>query len=223
MKGFKELRFLGLLLLLALTLLPGSGLTQDQEKEQENGLIQFSGVVVRSDSLTPVPFTNLVISNEGRGTMADAQGYFSLVAQENDTIVFSAIGYKKSHFIIPDSLDNSNYSLIHAMETDTVTKKETTVYPWPTKEQFKEAFMNADLPDDDIERARKNLAQARMQKRMENMEMDAPLNFDYEMQEHQNKVYYSGQAPPISILNPSAWAEFIEAWREGRFTEQSEE
>jgi hypothetical protein len=201
---------------------PDRGHSQSKEKGEES-LVQFSGVVVRSDSLTPIPFTNLVIANEGRGTMADAQGYFSLVAQESDTIVFSAIGYEKSHFIIPDSLEKTNYSLIHAMEKDTVQVKETTVYPWPTKEQFKEAFMNADLPDDDIRRARKNLAQARMQQRMENMEMDAPLNFDYEMQEHQNKVYYSGQAPPMSILNPSAWAEFIEAWREGRFTDQGEE
>lgn len=155
--------------------------------------------------------------------MADAQGYFSLVAKENDTIHFSATGFKKSHFIIPDSLKKTNYSLIHTMEKDTVQMKKATVHPWPTKAQFKEAFMNVDLQDDDLERARKNLADARMRRRMENMEMGPSLNFSYKMQEHQNKVYYAGQAPPMSILNPSAWAEFIKAWREGEFTDQGQE
>lgn len=191
-----------------------------QDERDEEDLLQFSGVVVRSDSLTPVPFTNIVIAGEGRGTVSDAQGYFSLVAQEKDTIIFSSIGFKRSHFIIPDSLEKKNYSLIHAMEIDTVQMRETTVHPWPTREQFKEAFMNADVPDDDLERARKNLAKAKMQERMEDMEMDARMNYDLQMQEHQNRVYYSGQAPPISILNPAAWAEFIKAWREGRFSDQ---
>ncbi len=201
---------------------PGE-LSAQKEQGEEGDLIQFSGVVVRSDSLTPIPFTNIVIANEQRGTMADAQGYFSLVAKENDTIHFSAIGFKRSHFIIPDSLEKSNYSLIHAMEKDTVETKKTTVHPWPTKEEFKEAFMNVDLADDDIERARKNLADRRMRRRMENMDMGPSMNFSYEMQEHQNKVYYAGQAPPMSILNPSAWAEFIKAWREGEFTDQGQE
>ncbi|MFB6257487.1 MAG: carboxypeptidase-like regulatory domain-containing protein [Flavobacteriales bacterium] len=204
--------------------IPSKGKAQQKEGSgKDSNLVQFSGVVVRNDSLTPIPFTNIVIAREQRGTMADAQGYFSLVAKENDTIYFSAVGYKQSHFVIPDTLDKTSYSLIHAMERDTVELKETTVYPWPTKEQFKEAFLNAKIPSDDIDRARKNLAQARMQKRMENMDMGPQLNFQQKMQEHQSKVYYAGQAPPMSILNPSAWAEFIKAWRNGRFTDQSEE
>lgn len=211
---------LKVLLLLFLFSFPLLERATAQDERDEEDLLQFSGVVVRSDSLTPVPFTNIVIAGEGRGTVSDAQGYFSLVAQERDTIIFSSIGFERSHFIIPDSLEKKNYSLIHAMEIDTVQMQETTVHPWPTRDQFKEAFMNADVPDDDLERARKNLAKAKMQERMEDMEMDARMNYDLQMQEHQNRVYYSGQAPPISILNPAAWAEFIKAWREGRFSDQ---
>ncbi len=222
MKSIQAL-FSTLLLFLSILLVPQEGKAQKEEAESKEDLIQFSGVVVRGDSLTPVPFTRVWIANEGRGTMADAQGYFSLVTKASDTIHFRAVGYKENSFIIPDSLDKTNYSLIHAMQRDTVEKEETTVYPWPSKEEFKEAFLNADIPSDDIDRARENLARAKMRKRMENMEMGAQLNFDYEMQEYQNKVYHSGQAPPISILNPSAWAEFIKAWREGRFSDQGEE
>lgn len=205
------------LVLLSLPILNLQAQQSEESEKDEEKLIQFSGVVVRSDSLTPIPFTHVVIESEKRGTVADANGYFSIVAQTNDTILFSSIGFKTNTFIIPDSLDKSNYSLIHTMEQDTVETGEMVVHPWPSKEEFKQAFMNADVPTDDIERARQNLAQAEMKERMENMDMDGSMNYKYQMQQYSNKVYHAGQAPPISILNPSAWAEFIKAWREGRF------
>ena len=58
-------------------------------------LVQFSGVVV-TDSLMPVPFTNILVKNTYRGTMSDVYGYFSFVAQEGDTILFSAVGFQRS-------------------------------------------------------------------------------------------------------------------------------
>jgi hypothetical protein len=47
--------------------------------------------------------------------------------------------------------------------------------------------------------------------------MDGSLNYKYAMQQWQSKLYYAGQAPPISILNPIAWAQFIRAWKNGEF------
>ncbi|HXD78891.1 MAG TPA: hypothetical protein VN616_13835, partial [Puia sp.] len=31
------------------------------------------------------------------------------------------------------------------------------------------------------------------------------------------RYYYQGQAPPQNILNPLAWADFIQAWKRGDF------
>ena len=39
----------------------------------------------------------------------------------------------------------------------------------------------------------------------------------YQMQQQANKYYYSGQLPPMNILNPMAWADFIQAWKRGDF------
>lgn len=180
-------------------------------------LIQFSGIVVEKDSLKPVPFTLIVIKNKKRGTVCDYFGFFSFVAQEKDTIEFSAVGYKKAYFIIPDSLSSNKYSLIQVLNNDTIMLPMTTIYPWPSKEQFKKAFLSAKIPEDDYDRANKNLEQQSMQMQYESMPMDGSMSFKYQMQEQYSKLYYAGQYPPNNLLNPIAWAKFIKAWRNGDF------
>jgi len=180
-------------------------------------LVQFSGIVVTGGELTPIPFSTVMIKDSYRGTTSDYYGYFSFVAQKRDTIVFNCIGYKPSSYIIPDTLTKSRYSLIQILNPDTYELPEAVVYPWPSKEQFKEAFINLDIPDDDLERAYKNLARAELRARFENMPMDGSMNFKNQMQQYQSKLYYAGQYPPISLLNPIAWARFIRAWKNGDF------
>jgi len=204
--------------LLFFVLASGICRSQTPHEPEHKDLVQFSGVVVTADSLKPLPFVNVIIRNTWRGTVSDYFGFFSFVARMNDTIEFSCLGYKKSTYIIPDTLTSNRYSLIQMMQSDTIVLRETIIYPWPTKEQFKEAFMNLRIPDDDLERARKNLAQADMQVLYENMPMDGSMNFRNQMQQQQSKLYYAGgQVPPNNLLNPIAWAKFIEAWQNGDF------
>jgi hypothetical protein len=196
-------------------LLLSSGLVFGQQEEEE--LIQFSGIVVTADSLTPVPFTNILIKNTWRGTAADYYGYFSFVAHKKDTIIFSAVGFKKGEFVIPDTITSDRYSLIQVMASDTIMLTQTVIYPWPSKEEFKEAFLKYDVPDDDYERAKKNLDLAQLKQMTYEYPMDASMNYRQSMQNYQDKLYYIGQTQPITILNPFAWAEFIKAWKEGKF------
>jgi len=183
----------------------------------EDELVQFSGIVVSADSINPVPFANIIIKNTWRGTIADYYGYFSFVARINDTIIFSSVGYKKGQFVIPDTIKSDRYSLIQVMTNDTVLLSQTVIYPWPSREEFKEAFLNFDVPDDDYERANHNLNQAELREMAANYPMDGSMNYKYSMQLHQDKLYYIGQTQPITILNPFAWAQFIKAWKEGKF------
>lgn len=194
------------------------GLTTIQVEAQdgkEPRLIQFSGVIVEGDSLKPVPFVNIIIKNSSRGTISDYFGYFSFVAKENDIIEFSSVGYKKATFRIPDSLTINRYSLIQVLRKDTILLKETVVYPWPTKEQFKEAFLNIQIPDDDLERARRNLEREDMKLRAEKVPMDSRMNQKYYAQQYNTRLYYAGQLPPNNLLNPIAWSKFVKAWKQG--------
>ncbi len=190
-------------------------------QDGKRDLIQFSGVVVESDSLQPIPYTSILVKNSYKGTVSDYFGYYSFVAQEGDTIEFTAIGFNSAVFVIPDTLTNNKYSLIQVLRMDTVNLSLTEVYPWPTKEQFKKAFLALQLPEDDIVRADRNMTRADMKEQMTGMAMDASLNYKYSQQKNQSKLYYAGQLPPNNLLNPIAWAKFIKAWKNGDFKKKN--
>ncbi len=199
-----------------LTLLFLSGGLHAQPGSERHNLVQFSGVVV-TDSLMPVPFTHILVKDTYRGTMSDVYGYFSFVAQEGDTILFSAVGFQRSQYVVPDSLSDNKYSMIHVLSRDTITLKEYTVYPWPSREQFREAFLALRLPADDHQLALRNLSPAEMVQRMENLPPDAYQSFQYAMAQDKTKLYYSGGTPVVNLFNPIAWAQFVQAWQNGAF------
>lgn len=202
---------------LVFTILMLFAVTAQAQRTSDDDLIQFSGVVVTGDSLEAVPFVNVIIAESHRGTMSDVNGYFSFVAQKGDSITFSAVGFRRQGIILPDTLTENKYSMIQMLHPDTIELAETVIYPWPTRAQFREAFLALDLPETDAERALRNLAQADMIQRREAMPADGSENFKYQMQNYQNRIYYAGQAPPMNIFNPIAWSKFIQAWRDGAF------
>ena len=188
-----------------------------QQNKTDSLYIQFSGIVVTQDSLKPLPYCTVIDKSTRRGTITDFFGYFSFVAKPNDVIRFSSVGYKNAEFIIPDTLTTNKYSLIQIMFEDTIMLKTATIYPWPSKEQFAKAFVETKIPNDDYQRALANLSRSQLQDRMEFTPMDGALNFKWQQQQIQSKLYYAGQYAPNSLLNPFAWTRFIEAWKRGDF------
>jgi hypothetical protein len=180
-------------------------------------LVQFSGVTITADSLNPVPYTKILVKHANRGTLTDTYGYFSFVAHKNDTVLFNAMGYKPVVFIIPDSITKQRYSLIQLMTTDTLTLTAAYIFPWPTLEDFKRAFLNTRIPDDQREIARKNLSSSQIKMMAEQAMPDGRENYNNYMQNQTSKLYYFGQQQPFTIFNPFAWAQFIKAWKEGKF------
>jgi len=173
-------------------------------------LVQFSGIIVTADSLKPVPFVNIIDKTTRRGTTSDYFGFFSFVAQEGDTILFSSIGYKKAQVIIPDSLTEERYSLIQLMQGDTIILAPAHIFPWPTKPEFEKAFLNLELPVDPmLARAERNMLLADMK--------ESAMAFRQTMQREYTKMYYAGQVPTSNLLNPIAWAQFVQAWKRGDF------
>lgn len=55
--------------------------------------ITVRGIIVEPDSVTPMPFVYVINANSGQGQMSDANGKFIISANENDSIIFSFIGY----------------------------------------------------------------------------------------------------------------------------------
>jgi hypothetical protein len=113
-----------LLLLVCLS----TSLLKAQSLDNSN-LVQISGVVLTSDSLDKVSFANIIAKNSRHGTISDYFGYFSFVAQKGDTIQFSALGYRKAIFVIPDTLTSNKYSLIKIMEPEIYELDEAIIFP----------------------------------------------------------------------------------------------
>jgi hypothetical protein len=215
-----ELKIMRKILFILLSFLTTLGFSQNNSVEKKPKLIQFSGVIVSADSLYPVPFASVMIKGTHHGTVSDYYGFFSFVAQENDIIEFSALGYKANKFRIPDSLPETKFSIIHVMNTDTVYLQGYEVFPWPSKEQFKHAFMNLQLPNDDNAKAQRNLQALRNPEWYTNVPADAAANQNYMFQQNNTRVYGNAQIPGGNLLNPYAWSKFIEAWRSGKLKRQ---
>ncbi len=187
---------------------------------KDRRLVQFSGVVVTGDSLESVPFTSILTKGSFRGTISDVYGYFSFVAQAGDTIEFAAVGFKRGNYIIPDSLHDNKYSMIHVLYPDTVMLRPLEVYPWPSKEQFRDAFMALNLTDNEYARAIKHLNSAEVLQRMENLPPDPGLAAHYQNAIDNTRIYNQGMAPTVNLFNPIAWAQFVQAWKAGQFKKQ---
>jgi hypothetical protein len=139
------------------------------------------------------------------------------VVRETDTIMFSSVGYKAADFIVPDTLSSTRYSVIQMMQKDTITLPQANVYPWPSKEQFEQAFLSLNAPTDDYDRAFQNMTREDVRLAVQGVPLSAQGNYKYVVQQEYTRLYNQGLLPQISLLNPLAWAQFIEAWKKGDF------
>ncbi len=201
-------------------LICGSMFSQNGNGAVKNNYIQLSGVVVEGDSLLGVPFVS-VYKGSKPVTITDYYGFFTLVVQPGDEIHFASLAHQNAIYKLDDTLSLKHYYIIQRLVKDTIMLANIDVYPWPTKEEFKKAFLNLDLGENDYDRAYKNLDKNQLSYNERNLKMDSQSNYRYAMQQYLTKVYTAGQYPTISLLNPIAWAQFIDAWRKGKFKKKA--
>lgn len=188
-----------------------------QESSVTNkNLIQLSGVVISSDSLDQIPFTTIYHKGNKRGTISDYHGYFSIVVFPSDTLLFSSYGHKTSSFIVPDTLKEDRYSIIHIMHQDTINIPSVTVYPWPSKDDFARAFLEMKPYDDALRRAQKQLSGVSLAFISAQVHTDPGLSYSWQQNQQNTKLYTSGQSPVNNLFNPYSWAKFIESWKTGK-------
>lgn len=183
-------------------------------------LIQLSGVVVSTDSLSEMPFASIFDKTVKRGTIADAYGFFSMVVKPGDTIVFKYAGHKPSSYIVPDTLTEDRYSIIHMMEMDTIELETVTVYPWPSREAFAQAFVEMNPYEDALFRAQQMLSGQSLASLASNVSSDASISYGYAINQQNTRLYTMGQSPVNNLMNPFAWATFLQKWRNGELGRQ---
>jgi hypothetical protein len=178
-------------------------------------LIQLSGVVVSSDSLSQMPFATVFDRQSRRGTLADYYGFFSLVVLPGDTLIFSYYGYKTSSFIVPDTLKDDRYSIIHMMHADTINLPSVTVYPWPSREDFARAFLEMKPYDDALRRAQRQLSGESLAFAAARVSTDGSLSYSWQQNQNNTRLYTMGQSPVNNLFNPYSWAKLLQSWKSG--------
>jgi hypothetical protein len=180
----------------------------------ENPIVQFSGIVVAEDSTNGIPGVSIFIPKAGRGTFTNEYGYFSLPTLVGDSVVISAIGYRKQHYVIPKD-KAKGFSVVVDLVADTTVLPVVEVYPYPTKELFKKAFVSLQLEDKNYENMRKNLDEELLARIFRSTPMDGSMNYRNLMQQNAIMTSNRGFYPTIPFLNPFAWREFIKSIKRG--------
>lgn len=193
------------------------------QTEDEPRVIQFSGQVFTEidDQLSAVPFVNIAIKGSSRGTYSDYEGFFSLVAREGEVVIFSALGFETVEYEVPTDLWSDRYTLIQMMTKDTLTLPETVIYPWPSRKYFDIEFLAMDVSNELQRRAAANLSEEAMARLREDLPADGGETSSLYFRQQSQAYYHQGQFKPMQILNPMAWKQFIDAWRDGKFRRQT--
>ena len=208
-KSLKNSLYIKSILLFALLMVFGVTNAQTPRK-----IIQFSGLIVSGDSAYGTPGVYVFVPKEGRGTMSNAIGYFSMAALTGDSMRIKAIGYKEKNFVIPYTLEDKVSVIIEIYE-DTLYMPMVEITPWPTERLFKEAFVALRLDNTDVNNMNNNLNEQVLKRMMYNMGADATMNHNYYMQQqtiHTDHQYFS---PTLSLTNPFAWKSFIDGVKRG--------
>ncbi|MGN6646963.1 MAG: carboxypeptidase-like regulatory domain-containing protein [Cytophaga sp.] len=177
-------------------------------------IIQFSGLIVSGDSAYGTPGVYIFVPKEGRGTMSNAIGYFSMAALTGDSIVIKSIGYKEKTFVVPYTLEDKVSVIIEILE-DTLYMPIIEITPWPTERLFKEAFVALQLPEQNYSNMHNNLNEQVLKRMMYNMGEDASANHKYYLQQQTLQVQNQYYAPTLSLTNPFAWKSFIDGVKKG--------
>ena len=205
-----------LTLLILIALLP-SQLNAQTVDLYRDSVVQLYGVVMTADSLKAIPLASIVVNKKGRGTITNNDGVFSIAVNKGESITFSCVGFKNRTITIPQNLVGNQYSVIQLMINDTNFLPATILKPRPTREQFERDFVNNKVNDDMYEVARKNTDEARNRILLNSLPSDGREAVNYQLRQQANKYYYAGQIPPMNILNPAAWADFIQSWKRGDY------
>jgi hypothetical protein len=164
-----------------------------------------------------LPAVSVLVKGTGRGTLTNGQGVFSIVVMKGDEIEFSCIGFKNKITRIPNGLEGNQYSIIQLMVNDTSYLPAAIIKPRPSREQFERDFVSTDVPDDNIEIARRNTDMATRRILMRSLPNDGREAVNINLAKSAQRYYYTGQAPPMNIFNPFAWGEFIRSWKRGDY------
>lgn len=206
-------------------LLRGGELTAQTRKNAvaDGHPVQLSGLVITEEAgqMVPVPYAYVWIPRRKAGVTANGNGFFSVVAETGETVEFSALGFEKSNFVVPDTMREDRYSMVKILARDTILLPEAVIFPWPNRDRFKTEFLAMDVTNELERRATENLAKETLEKVRRATPYSGAETGSLYLRQQAKTYYYYGQMPPMTIFSPQAWQDFFKAWKNGDFKKKS--
>ena len=180
-------------------------------------IIQFTGVIFTPDSTSVIPGVHIYVPKVGRGTTTNPYGFFSLPVLEGDSLVFSAVGFKRQSFVVPKHDSNRSMKLLLTLEEDIAFLEEVEIFPYPSEAMFKKAVLALDMSDsEDYRNLEAWLAAQYMARGYRDLNGTSRDNYNYTMTEQRQAYDNRFQSPVNNFANPFAWARFIKDLRNGK-------
>ena len=182
-----------------------------QDAKRSSKLVQFSGIITDTDSNSVVPYVTITnVSNKNQKYAANYQGYFSIIVNPGDSLIFSAIGFNNRTVVLPNEINDHKYTEMVRLKPETVYLKAVRIYPWATIEEFNKEFLSMKVADDDMAIAKKNLSPKSIQGMILSLPRSASeisnSNYRYNFDRMQN--VNMRQTNPF--LNPFAWGKLMQ-------------
>jgi len=182
--------------------------------QNQKRIIQLSGVVLGSDSVSGIPGVHVYVPKAGRGATTNSMGFFSTPVIAGDSIVISCVGYSSQYYIVPNQTSEF-LTVIFEMSEDITYLSEVTATAFPTEEVFKEAILALNLPADS-QLDQKNLNAELLALMLKTAPMDGPMNQRYYLSQwasHQSDKFMPVTNP---FLNPFNWVKFFNSLKKDK-------
>lgn len=187
------------------------------EKEK---FVQVSGII--SDELRmPVAGVGVVSKKLRKGAISERTGIYSITSTPGDTIFFRALGYKRYYTIIPESYSDYQCKVDIVLDIDTISIAEVTILPWKTYNDFIKDMTKEKKIDPLIENMNDNIAAIYIAiTNQSNYKLSPEAGYKYAMDQNFNSMSTRNQFPVNNLLNPFAWAKFVNGIKHGLFKNQ---
>lgn len=104
----------------------------------------MQGYVVHVRDSTPIVGAHIVNRDYGKIANSNSAGAFSIQARKGDSLFITAIGYD----LIRMSWEGSDGFLVIPLAPRSYKVDEVRIYPFPTPQHFKQAFLTLEVPND---------------------------------------------------------------------------
>ncbi|MGD1841742.1 MAG: carboxypeptidase-like regulatory domain-containing protein [Thermonemataceae bacterium] len=174
----------------------------------------LTGFLIDAETESPMPYANVLIPRAGVGTSANHEGQFRMRVFAGDSLVISSVGYRTSFYIIPEDKVES-YTVIIPVNQSVEMLAPVEVFPYPTEQSFKEAFLALNTEDERTANLKKNLDARNLAKMGFELGMDGSLNYRNTMNQQSDALHSRNSVRSTQFLNPFAWAKFIKSIKNG--------